>query len=105
LGELGYVWLCLVGSTVRKICLVFHYIPHTAYIVDARALTSILPSVSLKNMAYCAMHTKRRRRWFRTSASIFSLICLPHLHNVLSRVRNRSARFHSVFVNADVYDV
>jgi hypothetical protein len=45
LGEfrLGYV-----GSTVGKICFVFDFILHTEYTVDACALFSILPSLSLK---------------------------------------------------------
>jgi hypothetical protein len=45
--SLGYISLGQDGSTVGKICFVFDFILHTAYTVDARALTSILPSLSL----------------------------------------------------------
>jgi hypothetical protein len=49
---------CYVGSTVGKICLVFDFVLHTAYIVDAFALTSILPSLSLICMIYFTNDTK-----------------------------------------------
>jgi hypothetical protein len=45
--RLRYVTLRYVGSTVGKICFVFDFILHIAYTVDACALTSILPSMSL----------------------------------------------------------
>jgi hypothetical protein len=73
LGEfrLGYVTLRYVGSTVSKICFVFDFILHTAYTVEACALTSILPSLSLIDMVYCTPDTSdasvgsgRRRRFF-----------------------------------------
>jgi hypothetical protein len=41
------------GSTLDRIYLVFDFILHTAYTVDACALTSILPSLSLIDMIYC----------------------------------------------------
>jgi hypothetical protein len=47
-----------VGSTVGKICFVFDYILHTAYTVDAYALTSILSSLSMIYMMYCTADTK-----------------------------------------------
>jgi hypothetical protein len=43
---------------VGKICFVFDFILHTAYIVDAYALTSILPSLSLIDMIYRTADTK-----------------------------------------------
>jgi hypothetical protein len=43
---------------VGKICFVFDFILHTAYTVDACALTSILPLLSLINMTCCSMDTK-----------------------------------------------
>jgi hypothetical protein len=43
---------------VGKICFVFDFIFHSAYTVDACALTSILPSLSLIDMMYCTPDTK-----------------------------------------------
>jgi hypothetical protein len=40
------------------ICFVFDFILHTAYTVHACALTSILPSLSLIDMMYCAPDAK-----------------------------------------------
>jgi hypothetical protein len=45
--------LGLVGSTVGKTCFVSDFILHTAYTVDACALTSRLLSLSLIDMVYC----------------------------------------------------
>jgi hypothetical protein len=59
-----------------------------AYIVDACALTSIQPSLSLIDMIHCTADKKA------TSASIFRLIWISLLHDVIKRVRNRTA--HSV---------
>jgi hypothetical protein len=42
-----------VGSTVGKVCIVFDFIFHTAYTVDAFSLTSRLPSLALRDMIYC----------------------------------------------------
>jgi hypothetical protein len=39
-------------------CFVFNVILHTAYTVDAYALPSILPSLSLIDMIYCTADTK-----------------------------------------------
>jgi hypothetical protein len=36
----------------------FEFIHHTAYTVDACALTSTLPSLSLTDMIYCTAETK-----------------------------------------------
>jgi hypothetical protein len=52
------VWVRLGCNTVGKICFVFDFILLTVYIIDARALTSILPSLSLINMIYCTAATK-----------------------------------------------
>jgi hypothetical protein len=49
---LGGFRLGYVGSTVGKICFVFDFIFHTTYTVDACALTSILPSLSLIDILY-----------------------------------------------------
>jgi hypothetical protein len=43
-----------------KYCFVFDFILHTSYAVDACALTSILPSVSLIDMTYCAAQRKAK---------------------------------------------
>jgi len=45
-------------EVVGKISLVLDFIFHTAYTVDARALTSIVPSLSLTDMIYCTADTK-----------------------------------------------
>jgi hypothetical protein len=42
----------------RKSCFVFDFILPTAYTVDACALTSILPSLSLIDMRHCTPYTK-----------------------------------------------
>jgi hypothetical protein len=47
----------------------------------------------------------RRRRRFRASASIFRLIWISLLHNVVKRLRNRIARFRCVFSSTDGYVV
>jgi hypothetical protein len=39
-------------------CLIFDFIFHTSYTVDACALTSILPSLPLIDMMYCKADTK-----------------------------------------------
>jgi hypothetical protein len=63
LGEfrLGYVRF---GNIVGKICFVFDFILNSAYTVDACALTSVLPSLSLIDMIY------RRPARKATSASV-----------------------------------
>jgi hypothetical protein len=43
---------------VGKICFVFDFILHTAYAVDACALTSILPSLSWIDKTHCTSDTK-----------------------------------------------
>jgi hypothetical protein len=47
----------------------------------------------------------RRRRRFKASASIFRFIWISLLHNVLKRVRNRTARLRCVFGSIDGYGV
>jgi hypothetical protein len=37
--------------------------------------------------------------------SVLRLIWISHLHNVVKRVRNRSARFRCVFGSTDGYEV
>jgi hypothetical protein len=59
----------------------------------------ILPSLPIIDMTYCTADTKA------TPASNFRLIWIPLLHNVVKRVRNRTARFRSVFCSADGYGV
>jgi hypothetical protein len=46
----------------------------------------------------------RRRRRFRASASIFRLIWITLLYNVLIRVRNRTGSFRCVFGTADGHE-
>jgi hypothetical protein len=94
----------LVGNAVGKICFVFYFILHPAYTVDAYALTSIQPSLSLINMTYCTADTKVTRASVRVSASIFRLIWTSLFHNVVKRVRNRTARFRCVFGSRDGYE-
>jgi hypothetical protein len=60
----------LVVSKVGKICFVSEFILHTAYNVDACALTSIMPSLSFIDMIYFTVDTKRRRRLFRASPTL-----------------------------------
>jgi hypothetical protein len=76
-----------VGGKVGKICFVFDFILHTAYTVEPCELTSIMPSLSLIDMIYFTVDTKASP----ASASIFRLIWVSLLHNVLKRVRNRTA--------------
>jgi hypothetical protein len=45
-------------STVGMICFVFDFILHSAYTVDACALTSILRSPSFINMTHCTTDIK-----------------------------------------------
>jgi hypothetical protein len=80
-------------------CFVFDFILHTTYTVDACALTSIEPSLSVIGMTYFTADTKA------TSASIFRLIWFPLHHNVVKRFRNRTARFRCFFRSADGYGV
>jgi hypothetical protein len=58
LKEFGEFRLGYVPSRVGKICFVFDFILHIAYIVDACAVTSVLPSLSLIDMTHCTAHTK-----------------------------------------------
>jgi hypothetical protein len=44
-----------------------------------------------------------RRRRFRASASIFTLIWISLFHNVVKRESNRTALFRCVFSNTDSY--
>jgi hypothetical protein len=78
LGEFRLGW---VGSTVGETCFVFDFILDTAHIVDACALTSILPSLSL------ILDTADTKA---TPASILRLIWISLLHNVMKRVHNRT---------------
>jgi len=50
-GTLGWI-------SVAKIYFVLDFILHTAYTVDACALTSILSSLSMINMIHCTADTK-----------------------------------------------
>jgi hypothetical protein len=43
---------------VDKNCFVFNFILHTAYALDACALTIILPSVSFIDIIYCTIDIK-----------------------------------------------
>jgi len=43
---------------VGKICFVLDFILHSAYTVDARALSSTLPSLSLKDMIFFTADSK-----------------------------------------------
>jgi hypothetical protein len=96
---LGYVTLRYVRSTVCKVCFVFDFILHSAYTVDAGALTSLLTSLSF----ILRRIQKRRRRRFRASASIFRSIWISLLHNVVNRVLNRTAQFRCVFDNTNCH--
>jgi hypothetical protein len=51
------VRLAYVGSIVRKICFVSDFILYTAYTVDACAIVSTLPSLSLIGMVYFTADT------------------------------------------------
>jgi hypothetical protein len=73
--------------------LVFDIILHTAYTVDACAPTSILPSLFFIDMIYFTADTKATP----ASASIFRLIWISLLHNVVSQLINRTERFRCVF--------
>jgi hypothetical protein len=55
----------------------------------------------LIDMINCTADTKAKP----ASASIFKLIQILLLHNVVKRVRNRPARFRCVFGSTDVYGI
>jgi hypothetical protein len=95
LRYVGVGWIRFEVRSVRYVS--FSIFFHTAYTVDACALASILPSLSLIDMIYCKADTKE--------ASIFKLIWFSLLHNVVKHVRNRTARLHCVFGSTDAYGV
>jgi hypothetical protein len=86
-------------------CFVFDFILHTAYTVDAGALTSIMPSLSLMDMIYIATDTKS------TTASVHGVGVDFQIYKDFAspqsfeRFRNRTARFRCVFGSTDVYGV
>jgi hypothetical protein len=87
-----------------KICFVHDFILHTAYTVDACALTSILPSLSLMDTTYCRSDTKATQASVQ-GVGVDFLIWIPRLHNVLIRVFKRTARLRFVFYSTDCYGV
>jgi hypothetical protein len=80
-------------------CLVFDFILHTAYSVDACALTSILPSLYLIDMTYFTEVTKA------TPASNYRFIWISLLKNVMKSVHYGTARFRCVFGSTDGYRI
>jgi len=81
----------------------FDFILHIAYIVDACALTDILPSISFIGMVCFRTYTKATPCRFRASASNFLLIWFSLLCNVVKSIRNRTARSRYVFGSRDDY--
>jgi len=77
------------------------FILHIPYVVDACALSSILPSLFLTDMIYCTPDKET------TSASVqglyvdFRLIWVLLLHIVLKHVQNSTARFRCAFCSTD----
>jgi hypothetical protein len=84
-----------------KICSVFDFILHTTFSVDACALTSIMPSLSLIDMIYFTTDTKATPASVQGVCVHFQIIWISLLHNVVKRVRNRTARFRCVFGSTD----
>jgi hypothetical protein len=79
------------------ICFVIDFILHTAYTVDACALTSILPSLSLIDRTYFMEVTKAM------PASNYRFIWISLLQNVMKSVQYGTARFRCVFGGTDGY--
>jgi len=84
---------------------VLDFILHIPYVLDACALPSILPSLSLTDMMYCTPEKKPTLVSVQVVASIFTLICISLPHNVVNRVRNRTARLRCVFGSTGGYGV
>jgi hypothetical protein len=72
---------------------------HTPF--DACAVTSMLPLLSLIDITYCTPDTKATPASVKASASIFRLMWISLFHNVVKRVRKRTARFRCVFGSTD----
>jgi hypothetical protein len=75
------------------------FIFHIVYVIDECKLASTLPPLSFIDMIYCSPETKVTP----ASASIFRLIWISLLHNVVKRFRNRTARFRCVFGSTGGY--
>jgi hypothetical protein len=78
--------------------LVFNFILHIAYTVDACAFIRILPTLSLIDMMYCTADTKA------TPASVQIFMDFASAQR-LKRVGNRTTRFRCVFGSTDGYGV
>jgi len=99
--SLGYVTLGWVGSTVGKICFVFYFILHNTYTLNASALPSILPSLSLIDMVYCTPHTRATPASVQGVGVDFWINMDSASPQRLKCVRKRTARFRSVFGSTD----
>jgi hypothetical protein len=62
-----------------------------------------MPSLSLIVMIYCTADRKPLSASVRAPASIFRLMWISLVHNVVKRVHNRTARFRCVFGSTDGY--
>jgi hypothetical protein len=87
--------ILIVGSSCLSFS--FFFVVFIPYVVDACALPSILPSLSVTNMMFCTPEMKLTS----ASASNIRLIWISLPHVVVKRVRNSTARFHCVFGRTD----
>jgi hypothetical protein len=101
--RLGWFNLGQVGCTVGETYFVLDFILHTTYTVDACALTSILPPLFLLDKVHFTAGTEATPESVLGFSVNFLLIWILFLHNVVERVRNRTARFRCVFGSINGY--
>jgi hypothetical protein len=78
---------------------------HILFVIDACALASTLPSLSLIDTIYCSSETKARPASVQGVGVDFRLKWISLFHNVVKRLPNRTARFRCVFGSTDGYGV
>jgi hypothetical protein len=86
-------------------CFVFDLIRHRAYNVDACALTSIQPTLSLIDMIYCTADTKATPTSVQGVGVDFETDMDSASPQRFERIRNRISRFRCDFRSADGYGV
>jgi hypothetical protein len=90
------------------ICFVFDFILHAACTVDACAVISILPSLSLIDMTYFTADTKATPLSVQAVGVDFQIgmdFASPQRGETFKRVCNRTTLFRCVFGSADGYGI